>query len=241
MRAGPEGAFAVQAVERLGPFTVLRRFLRAPSAARVRAAHSGERALETGADEIGPLHELRPRQARRLAKGNDPLTAEQAAAMRASHAELSGILDAARGRPLTEGEIRRLIRLINPTRDVDNCFEGSLALDEALGGTAKVAGPSSGRRIGTILEFLSRKSMSELRDLRPDQIGAVEAELKSAEGARGIMVRYSGDTRNVPHHAYNVVNAEGKILYLDAQIGDGRVFESNPSARLSTYHFFRTA
>jgi hypothetical protein len=71
-----------------------------------------------------------------------PVSAEDAARMRASHSEVTAILDAARGRPLTKDEIARLVRHVHPTGAGRNCFEGSLGLDEILGGRAVVAGPS---------------------------------------------------------------------------------------------------
>src|SRR4051794_23251727 len=138
MSARFQDELAAKAVERLGPFRMVRGLLRDPRNALVGAAHTGDQMVKTGSREIGPLHELRPPQAHWLDDGKSPVTAKQAVAMLVSHAKVKGILAAARGCPLTENEIRRIVPLINPTRHVRNCFESSLALDGVLGGAARI-------------------------------------------------------------------------------------------------------
>jgi hypothetical protein len=47
-------------------------------------------------------------------------------------------------------------------------------------------------------------------------------------------------SEGIPSHTYNVANINGRILYLDGQVG--KSFARYPArGRLSTYNFYRTA
>lgn len=237
------GRLAADGGERLGPFVVVRAFFRSGRPMKVGADGVEEAALHGGTASAGSsaLLEIRHPAAAAIPDAALPLSAEDAALMRAAHADVRTVLDTARGRRLTPEELTRLVRGVNPTVSSGNCLEGSLALDAMFRGNAVVAGP--GRPVDTEFaeKLLERHSMYRLPRLRADELPTVESQLTSfGSGARGIILR-RGDTREaVPSHTYNVVNFGGRIRYLDGQVG--KVFDHHPArGRLSTYDFFRTA
>jgi hypothetical protein len=229
--------------ERLGPFAAAKGFFRSGRHLRVGADDVEGAVLRDGANATGSdfLLRLRPTGAAGIPGGVFPVSAEDAALMRASHSEVTAILDAALGRPLTQDEIARLVRHVNPTGRGGNCFEGSLGLDEILGGRAVVAGPSVTVHKDFASALVHKRSLYRLPGLRADQVRIVEAQLTSfGAGARGIIMRWGDADEGVPSHVYNVANVGGKIQYLEGQVG--KVFDEHPARGwFSTYDFYRTA
>ncbi|WP_141962687.1 toxin glutamine deamidase domain-containing protein [Actinoallomurus bryophytorum] len=201
-------------------------------------------AAHGGADAAGPdlLLRLRPSGISRFSDSIHPPSPEHALLIRASHGEVAAILDAARGRRLTQGDIDRLLHQVNPTGSGRNCLECSLALDDMLARRAVVAGPCR-ETINTksVSQMLDERSLYALPGLRADELRVVESQLTSfGGGARGIILRLGRTSEGVPSHTYNVANINGKILYLDGQVG--KSFARHPArGQLSTYNFYRAA
>ncbi|GLY85573.1 toxin glutamine deamidase domain-containing protein [Actinoallomurus iriomotensis] len=240
---GVWGRLTAEGGERLGAFTVVRAFFRAGRPMKVGADEAEEAAVRGGTAPAGSsaLLEIRHPAAAVIPDAALPLSAEDAALMRAAHADVRTVLDIARGRRLTPEELLRLVRGVNPTRSSGNCLEGSLALDTMFRGKAVVAGPGHPVDTGFAQDLLREHSTYYVPYLRADELRDVESQLTSSgSGARGIILR-RGDTREgVPSHTYNVVNFGGRIRYLDGQVA--KVFDHHPArGRLSAYDFFRTA
>jgi hypothetical protein len=241
--SGRWGHPAAEAGERLGLFAVARALFRTSRPMKVGADEAEEAALRGDAVPVGSpaLLEIRHPATTEIPGAALPLSADDAALMRAAHADVRAVLDNARGRRLTPEELMRLLRGVNPTGSAGNCLEGSLALDAMFRGKAVVAGP--GRPVDTRFaeELLGKHSIYRVPHLRADQLRTGESQLTSSgSGARGIILR-RGDTREgVPSHTCNVVNYGGRIRYLDGQ--QAMIFDRHPArGKLSTYGFFRTA
>lgn len=232
---------AVRGAERLGLFDPVRAFFRPGRHTRLGADDIARDATRRSSGVRGPaLLELRPAATAGLPGGTAALSAEHAALMRAAHAEVASILDAARGRRLSLDELRRILPHVNPTGAGQNCLECTLALDEIQAGKAVVAGPTRSMDRGVASRMLHERALYPYPPRSASGMRGVERHLRSfGGGARGIIMRWGHIGEGVPTHAYNIVNANGQIVYLDGQVG--KMFYQHPArGAASTYEFYHS-
>src|SRR5260221_2035177 len=96
-----------------------------------------------------------------------------------------------------------MVEGINPTGSATNCVNCALALDSTLAGSPEIAEPSG----------LTSVSLS---GFTPASIESIEQQLLDAgPGAKGIVLGTNGEVG----HAFNAVNYNGVVYFLDGQAG----------------------
>jgi len=131
--------------------------------------------------------------------------------------------DVAKGNSKLLDKIMVQLKDINPGRELSEIFPGtktncancSIATDSMLGGKPLVA-ERSARTDPRDLEKYFGKLFESISG-----IGEIEQILlKSGNGSRGIVTAWKFSNYQIKGHAFNAVNIDGKIYYLDGQIGD---------------------
>jgi hypothetical protein len=166
--------------------------------------------------------------------------------MEKKHAELTEILDDIGDRPLRRKDVERILPRINADLLEDgrihrNCLECSLALDDALGRKASVAGPSEGGASpGAVRRLLDGKRSLDTKPLYfVDNLDSVKEELLGRSGARAIIGRDMDIGGGITSHAYNIANIDGEVVFLDAQVN--KILNENSVKGYTNYTIFITA
>ncbi|MFI9596297.1 toxin glutamine deamidase domain-containing protein [Nonomuraea sp. NPDC052265] len=164
-----------------------------------------------------PLAELRPRNTGRLYVPQS-FTEEEKGWMRSGYIMVRTVLEQAGGRALRASEIERLLPYINPLkrnpRGLINCAEVALAVDDILGGRPAVAG-LIGEHAGTWSRlYTGRAIRGPLR--MTSSLEEAEDLIRQIPGSRGILV---GHRTSASGHAWNIVNTDAGLLYIDGQSG----------------------
>ncbi|RSN14361.1 hypothetical protein DMB42_07545 [Nonomuraea sp. WAC 01424] len=185
-----------------------------------------------------PLAELRPRNTGRLYVPKS-LTEEEEGWLRSGYIMVRTVLEQAGGRALRASEIERLLPYINPLkrnpRGMINCAEVALAVDDILGGRPAVAG-LIGEHAGTWYGLYTGRAIRvPLR--MTSSLEEAENLIRQTPGSRGILV---GHRASAPGHAWNIVNTDAGLLYIDGQSGWMSAVNRNDRGYVS-YVLYQTA
>jgi hypothetical protein len=102
-------------------------------------------------------------------------------------------------------DLAQMVKNVNPTGGTMNCVNCAIALDNTLAGNATSAMPG-----GAVPLSLAR--------FTPATADSIASELADAgAGARGIVVGSNG--AGTVGHAFNAVNFNGAVYFLDGQAG----------------------
>ncbi|MEV0993365.1 toxin glutamine deamidase domain-containing protein [Nonomuraea sp. NPDC050202] len=158
------------------------------------------------------LSELRPRGLG-LLPWHRQLTETEEELMQDAYRRISRILEEAGGRALRLDEVRSLLPYINPLDRKDNCAEVALAVDDILSGRPAVAGLIGNLSIRTAGVYSSR-AIQQIGSLTATTLHEVEELIRRNPGSRGLV---SVSRAFGAGHAYNIVNIDGRLFYLDGQ------------------------
>ncbi|MEO3798440.1 toxin glutamine deamidase domain-containing protein [Nonomuraea sp. B1E8] len=184
-----------------------------------------------------PLMHLRPMGTEHL-HHYEALRPDHAQDMRAGYEVVKHLLHRMGRRPSTMDDLRRILPHINPTNWQTNCPETSLAVDEVLSGRPAVAGPCVGAEHAQSERTFSARATERHMGLR--SFWDIDALVRMAgPGARGIVVARPNGAPDATGHVYNVMNLNGEVIYIDAQLRHiGPTHSANTDFTL--FHFFRT-
>ncbi|MEO3891808.1 toxin glutamine deamidase domain-containing protein [Nonomuraea sp. B5E05] len=184
-----------------------------------------------------PLMHLRPMGTEHL-HHYEALRPDHAQDMRAGYEVVKHLLHRMGRQPSTMDDLRRILPHINPTNWQTNCPETSLAVDEILSGRPAVAGPCVGAEHAQSERTFSARATERHMGLR--SFWDIDALVRMAgPGARGIVVARPNGAPDATGHVYNVMNLNGEVIYIDAQLRHiGPTHSANTDFTL--FHFFRT-
>jgi len=148
----------------------------------------------------------------------DGLAAQQEAALQASFASpLHSLGASSSGRRALAGEpLAQLSEVLNPTGCTTNCSYVSLSMERwlATGDVSPAPSREAGRVFDIMLGELPGGPVATGRNVR---LATVRKALRRAgPGSRALVAGYRA---RGPGHAFNAVNIDGEVHFLDAQVG----------------------
>ncbi|GLY83441.1 toxin glutamine deamidase domain-containing protein [Actinoallomurus iriomotensis] len=173
-----------------------------------------------------PIEDLLPRDTARLG-GLAKFPARDEELLRAGYEEVKKVLKEARGRPLTADELRRAVQYTNPLKVnglvQENCSRCAMAVDDILHARPAVAGNiTDPPKLDALLDLARTRITGEVGDI----IGGKSGDFRDIEsfllakgsGAQGILHTVTS-LADGAGHAANAANIDGKVYYVDGQVG----------------------
>jgi hypothetical protein len=210
----------------------------APEGSPLAAAEVVEGPIE---DEFGPIdrerHDQVPCVVQRslrvyeLDSSDVALSEKDAAAIKEAEQVFAEALDEADGM-LSAEELHDLLVYVNPTRASYNCVECAMAVDDLLRGRPAAAGPTRDQSQHYLDAAMEARQLEYVEQLDSDDIERLL--LEAGPGARGIVIGWKNANKA---HAYNAVNLDGDVYWLDGQ--KNVMAEQNPHS-YKTFDIYRT-
>ncbi|MBM7786293.1 toxin glutamine deamidase domain-containing protein [Tenggerimyces flavus] len=192
-------------------------------------------------DEFGPIDsdrwsqvpcaERRSLRVYELDTSDKALSEKEATAVRDAEQVFADALDEADGK-LAPDVLQDLLEHINPTRSSHNCVECAMAVDDVLRGRPAAAGPTEDQQQHYLDAAMSARQIDYVEELEGDDVERLL--LDAGPGARAIVIGWKNQHQS---HAYNAVNFDGDVYWVDGQ--KNIVAEHDPHS-FKTFDIYRT-